>query len=142
MSAKDNPLLGLQSALADSRLSVACPKSIKAPKMTRQDRLFNLIQSLRDGRLHRAQDLALLHGVSIRTIWRDMAVLAGAGLPVQGERGVGYILRSSITLPPLLLTADEAECLRLGLESVANGEDARLSRAARGLMDKIGPALP
>jgi predicted DNA-binding transcriptional regulator YafY len=111
-------------------------------KMTRQDRLFDLIQILRDGRLHRAQDIAQVHGVSIRTIWRDMAVLAAAGVPVQGERGVGYILRSSITLPPLLLTADEAEALRTGLEVVATGEDQRLARAARALADKIGPALP
>jgi predicted DNA-binding transcriptional regulator YafY len=110
--------------------------------MTRNDRLSDLVQSLRDGALHTAQALATAQGVSVRTIWRDMAMLAAAGLPVQGERGVGYILRSSITLPPLILTADEAEALRLALETVAAGPDARLARAARGLADKIGPALP
>ncbi len=109
--------------------------------MTRNDRLFALIQTLRDGGLHTAQALAEKHGVSVRTVWRDMAVLAEAGLPVQGERGVGYILRSSITLPPLILTADEAEALRLALDTVAAGQDARLARAARALSDKIGPAL-
>ncbi len=110
--------------------------------MPRNDRLFQLIEILRDGTLHTASDMAQQQAVSVRTIWRDMAMLAAAGLPVQGERGVGYILRSSITLPPLMLTADEAEALRLGLDTVATTDDGRLSRAARALLEKIGPALP
>ena len=110
--------------------------------MARNDRLIGLMQTLRDGGLHTAGALARRHGVSVRTIWRDMGLLAAAGLPVQGERGVGYILRPSITLPPLMLTGDEAEALRLALETVAAGNDTRLARAARGLADKIGPALP
>jgi predicted DNA-binding transcriptional regulator YafY len=125
-------------SVADSRLSVAISLG---EKMTRNDRLFDLIQTLRSGTLHTAQSMATRHGVSVRTIWRDMAMLAAAGLPVQGERGVGYVLRSSISLPPLLLTADEAEALRAGLSMVASGPDPRLARAARGLTEKIGPVL-
>ena len=66
--------------------------------MPRSDRLFDLIQILRDGRLHRAADLAQAVGVSVRSIWRDMAVLSASGMPVEGERGVGAILRAPITL--------------------------------------------
>ncbi|EEW25555.1 helix-turn-helix transcriptional regulator [Rhodobacter ferrooxidans] len=110
--------------------------------MRRNDRLFDLIQHLRDGRLHTARDMAARHGVSVRTIWRDMAMLAAAGLPVQGERGVGYILRGPITLPPMILTQDEAEALRLGLALVSQGAEARLVKAAASLAEKFAAVLP
>lgn len=111
--------------------------------MRRTDRLFELVQVLRDGRLHRATDLAqAVGGVSVRTIWRDMATLMASGMPIEGERGVGYILRAPTTLPPLMLAAAEMEALRTGLRLVASGEDAVLSRAARSLASKIGAVAP
>lgn len=110
--------------------------------MRRNDRLFELIQLLRDGRLHTARDMAERYGVSVRTIWRDMAMLVQAGLPVQGERGVGYILRGPITLPPMILTPDEAEAMQLGLALVAASHDARLVKAAYSLADKFAAVLP
>ena len=67
--------------------------------MRRKDRLFTLIQTLRDGQLHRAGDLGKALGVSTRTIWRDMAALQASGLPVEGERGVGYVLKGPVSLP-------------------------------------------
>ena len=90
--------------------------------MRRTDRLYDLIQILRDGRLHRAQDMADRLEVSVRTIWRDMAMLSASGLPVEGERGLGYILRAPLVLPPTLMTADELEALVEGLRHVAEDE--------------------
>ncbi|EKD61451.1 MAG: hypothetical protein ACD_54C00232G0004, partial [uncultured bacterium] len=91
--------------------------------MRRTDRLFDLIQILRDGRLHRASEIAERLGVSVRTIWRDMTTLMASGLPVEGERGVGYILRAPITLPPMILNAVELEALRLGLRLATEHPD-------------------
>ena len=99
----------------------------------RSDRLFELIQILRDGKLHRASDLAARVKVSTRTIWRDMATLQASGLPVEGERGVGYMLTAPITLPPVALTVQEMEALRLGIALVASAADAGLSYAAHTL---------
>ena len=110
--------------------------------MRRSDRLFNLIQILRDGGLHRAADLAETLGVSVRTIWRDMATLAGSGLPVEGERGLGYVLTAPITLPPVALTREEFEALRLGMALVASAADPGLSRAAASLRAKIAAVTP
>jgi len=110
--------------------------------MRRSDRLFDLIQILRDGRLHKAAELAVRLEVSVRTIWRDMATLMASGLPVEGERGVGYILRAPITLPPMMLTAAELEALRLGVRLVAEGADPGLARAAQGLATKIASVTP
>ena len=110
--------------------------------MRRTDRLFELIQILRDGRLHRASELAEKLEVSVRTIWRDMATLMGSGLPLEGERGVGYILRAPITLPPMILNVAEMEALRLGVRLVAEGADPSLARAARALAAKIAAVTP
>ena len=114
----------------------------QSDRMRRTDRLFDLIQILRDGRLHRASEMATRLGVSVRTIWRDMSTLMESGLPVEGERGVGYILRSPITLPPMMLTGAELEALRLGLRLVVGGDDPGLARAARGLATKIASVTP
>ena len=110
--------------------------------MKRTDRLFDLIQILRDGRLHRASEIAARLAVSERTIWRDMATLMSSGMPVEGERGVGYILRAPITLPPMMLNAQEIEALRLGIRLVAEGADPTLARAARALAAKIASVTP
>ena len=108
----------------------------------RSDRLFDLIQILRDGRLHRAADLAARLEVSTRTIWRDMATLQASGLPVEGERGVGYMLTAPITLPPVALTQQEMEALRLGIALVASAADPGLSYAAHTLGQKIAAVSP
>lgn len=110
--------------------------------MRRSDRLFDLIQILRDGRLHRAADLARQTHVSERTIWRDMGTLMATGLAVEGERGMGYILRQPMTLPPMILTPQEREALRTGLRLVAEGADEGLARAARSLAEKISAVTP
>lgn len=110
--------------------------------MRRSDRLFDLVQILRDGKLHRAADLGRRLGVSTRTIWRDMGTLAASGLPIEGARGVGYQLRDPTTLPPMTLTRDEFEALRLGITLVAGAADPMTARAAASLRAKIGAVAP
>jgi len=109
--------------------------------MSRDARLYDLVQILRDGRLHTAAELADRLGVSPRTIWRDMAMMAATGLPVSGERGLGYILRSPLLLPPTMLTPDELEALNAGLRHV-EATDPALARAAKTLLNKIATLLP
>lgn len=110
--------------------------------MRRTDRLFDVIQLLRDGRLHRAGDIAAELGVSVRTIWRDMTTLMASGLPVEGERGVGYILRAPITLPPMILDAAELAALRHGLRLASEAPDPAMARAARALARRIAAVTP
>jgi predicted DNA-binding transcriptional regulator YafY len=109
--------------------------------MSRDQRIFDLIQRMRDGRLHTAAELAQDLGVSTRTIWRDMAMMAATGIPVEGERGLGYILRSPLMLPPIMLTQDELEALMVGLAYVA-GKDGARAKAARALRFKVATLLP
>ncbi|WP_299946450.1 YafY family protein [uncultured Ruegeria sp.] len=110
--------------------------------MRRTDRLFDIIQILRNGKLHRAQDIADRLEVSVRTIYRDMDTLVASGVPVEGERGVGYMVREQITLPPLNLTPAELEALNLGMAIVAEAADPDLKSAAETLAEKIDAVLP
>jgi predicted DNA-binding transcriptional regulator YafY len=110
--------------------------------MPRTDRLFALSRLLRDGRLHRAEDLARKLGVSRRQVYRDLDTLIASGVPVAGERGLGYMATAEVTLPPLNLTLAEMEALQLGLAVVAEGGDAELRAASRSLSQKLDAVLP
>jgi predicted DNA-binding transcriptional regulator YafY len=110
--------------------------------MRRADRLMQIVQLLRDGTLHKAGDIARATGVSIRSIYRDMDTLAASGVPIEGERGVGYRVTAAITLPPLNLTMTEVEALHLGLMAVGEGGDDELSKAAASLSAKIDAVMP
>ncbi|MEC3861679.1 YafY family protein [Mesobacterium sp. TK19101] len=110
--------------------------------MSRSDRLFDLIQILRDGKLHRAEDLARTLGVSIRTVYRDMDTLAASGVPVEGARGAGYMATSAVTLPPLNLTLAELEALHISIAVLGQSQDAELQKAAASLSAKIEAVLP
>ncbi|MBO9395373.1 YafY family transcriptional regulator [Shimia sp. R9_2] len=110
--------------------------------MRRTDRLFDLIQLLRDGRLHKASNLAEKMEVSVRTIYRDMDTLVASGIPVEGERGVGYILRAPVFMPPMALTQVELEALHLGAALVRQTADPELQEAAERMLSKVDRAMP
>ena len=110
--------------------------------MNRDQRLYDLVQILRDGKLHTADELGRTMGVSTRTIWRDMAMMAATGIPVEGERGLGYILRTPLVLPPTALTQDEAGVLGEALRAIADDPTHPRARAARTLLYKIATLLP
>lgn len=105
-------------------------------------RLFALLDHLR-ARLGpiSAEALALELGVSMRTIYRDMATLQAMGAPVRGESGIGYQLEKGYFLPPLRFDADEQEALMLGLRLIAARGDTALASAARRASAKIGAVL-
>ncbi len=110
--------------------------------MRRSDRLLDLITRLRDGQIHRAEDLAREFAVSVRTIYRDMDTLIASGVPIEGTRGAGYRALDAMTLPPLTLTPAEIEAMQLGLAIVSEATDPDLKAAADSLADKIDAALP
>ena len=105
--------------------------------MHKAERLFQLVVLLRRARTVTARDLAGELGVSERTIYRDIQSLVLSGVPVEGEAGVGYILRRDFDLPPLMFTVEEAQALLLGARMVQAWGDPSLERAARGVLDKV-----
>ena len=111
--------------------------------MSRAERLLQLMQVLRQ---HRnpvsAARLSTETGVSLRTIYRDIAALQRQGAEISGEAGLGYVLRPGFTLPPLMFTAEELEALVLGSQWVAERTDAGLAAAARNALAKITAVSP
>jgi predicted DNA-binding transcriptional regulator YafY len=111
--------------------------------MARADRLLSLIDALRARRAPvTGAALAESLGISIRTLYRDIATLRGQGAPIDGEPGLGYLLRPGFLLPPLMFAEDEIEALVLGTAWVADRGDPRLAAAARTALGRIGAVLP
>ncbi len=111
--------------------------------MRRADRLFQIIQILRSARKPiTARQLAQELETSVRTIYRDIAELMAQRVPIQGEAGIGYVLKRGYDMPPLMLTADEIEAAVLGAQWVAAQGDPALARAARDLVRKIHDVVP
>ena len=113
-----------------------------AKQSKRADRLYALMERLRDGRLHTAEAMAQDLGVSVRTIYRDMEVLAASGVPVEGARGHGYTAQAAITLPPLNLTEGELAALHMALAALGASDLAEEAADARRLAAKIEAVLP
>jgi predicted DNA-binding transcriptional regulator YafY len=111
--------------------------------MSRAERLLSLIQLLRRHRRPvSGQALSAELGISLRTLYRDIASLQSQGAAIDGAPGFGYVLQPGFMLPPLMFTQDEIEALVLGSRWVAERGDARLAGAARQALAKIGAVLP
>ncbi len=108
--------------------------------MSRTSRLLTLLQVLRGkSRPVTAATLASELEISERTLYRDIAELTALGAPIFGEAGIGYVLRSGLFLPPLMLNADETEAIVLGLRYVDQRGDEVLGKAAAGALAKKSP---
>lgn len=111
--------------------------------MSKSHRLFDLMQVLRRHRQPVAGvELAREAGVSLRTIRRDVASLQAMGAEIDGEPGVGYVLKPGFLLPPLMFSLEEIHALALGAQWVSRQTDNGLALAADNALGKIGAVLP
>ncbi|OAN77627.1 DNA-binding transcriptional regulator [Jannaschia sp. EhC01] len=110
--------------------------------MRRADRLFRLIDRLRPGKLTTARALAEAMEVSERTIYRDIAHLQGSGVPIDGEAGLGYMMRDGYNLPPLMFTEEEIVALSVGARMLQTWGGTSMARGAGSALDKITAVLP
>lgn len=111
--------------------------------MSRSARLLDLLQALRRHRRPvTARVLAEELGVSPRTLYRDIATLQSQGAGIEGEAGIGYVLRPGFLLPPLNFPPEEIEALVLGARWVAERTDGALREAALGALARIQAVLP
>ncbi len=110
--------------------------------MRRADRLFQVIQLLRRRNVVTAAWLANELEVSERTVYRDVRDLVMSGVPIEGEAGVGYMLRRGFDLPPLMFTDAEIEAMVLGARIVGSWGDAALAKAAGEALARVESVLP
>lgn len=110
--------------------------------MRRADRLFEIIQLMRRRPTVRARELGEALEVSERTIYRDIRDLVASGVPIEGEAGVGYVLKAGFDLPPLMFKEAEIEALVLGARIVESWGDTELADAATDAITKIEAVIP
>ena len=111
--------------------------------MSRAERLLDLLQLLRRHRQPLSGAvIAADMGISLRTLYRDIATLQSQGARIDGAPGLGYVMKPGFTLPPLMFSADEVEALVLGSRWVVQRGDSRLATDARDALAKIAAVLP
>jgi predicted DNA-binding transcriptional regulator YafY len=111
--------------------------------MRRTDRLFDIIQHLRTAtKPVTAASLAAEFEVAIRTIYRDIATLQARRIPIEGEAGVGYVLRRGFDLPPLMFTTEKIEAIAIGTRMLRRTGDPGLQQAAENVLSKIAVVVP
>lgn len=110
--------------------------------MRRADRLFQIIELLRGKRAVTARRIAQQLHVSERTVYRDVADLIASGVPIEGEAGVGYLLRRGFDLPPIMFDRDEIDAVVAGARLVQSLAGSDLGAAAERVMAKVEAVLP
>lgn len=109
----------------------------------RTSRLLNLLQILRQSRYPVSGNvLAQELGISIRTLYRDVATLQAEGADIAGEPGVGYVLQKGFFLPPLMFSEDEMLAFLLGMKWVSRFGDKPLAKASVEMIAKVGRVVP
>jgi predicted DNA-binding transcriptional regulator YafY len=71
-----------------------------------------------------------------------MADLIGSGVPIEGESGVGYLMRSGYDLPPLMFTRSEMVARVAGARMIRAWGGAAMAQAAEEALVKIEDVLP
>lgn len=110
--------------------------------MRRADRLFQIVQILRRGRVVTAAQIAHELEVSDRTVYRDLQDLSARGVPLRAEAGVGYLLEKGFDIPPLMFNSGEVESLVIAARMLEAWADPQTQTQIRSALEKIEQALP
>jgi predicted DNA-binding transcriptional regulator YafY len=106
-------------------------------------RLLRLLSLLQQRRHWSGRDLSQRLEVDGRTLRRDVDRLRELGYPVHASAGVGggYQLGPGSSVPPVLLTDDEAVALAFALRTAA-GSVAKMEETSIGLLAKLDQVMP
>lgn len=110
--------------------------------MNRIDRLTGMILLLQSHRVITAEQIAEHYELSVRTVYRDLAALGEAGVPIVAEAGVGYSLMRGYHMPPVMFTEHEAAALFMSGEVTEQVADHSLRDSLRSALLKVRSVLP
>ncbi|WP_035601483.1 YafY family protein [Haloferula sp. BvORR071] len=110
--------------------------------MNRIDRLTGMILLLQGQRVITAEQIAEHFEISVRTVYRDLAALGEAGVPIIAEAGIGYSLMRGYHMPPVMFTEEEAAALFMSGEVTEQVADDSLKQSLRSALLKIKSVLP
>ena len=110
--------------------------------MNRIDRLTAIIILLQSRKIVTAAEIAEKYDITIRTVYRDIRALEEAGVPICAEAGLGYYLMKGYSLPPVMLTKDEAGAILIGQKLMQRFADKSALQSYEKATDKIKSVLP
>lgn len=109
--------------------------------MNKFDRVISILILLQSKRLLRAAEVAERFDVSLRTVYRDIATLKQAGVPIIGDPGLGYSIMEGYRLPPIMLEEEEALALLTGEKFIGRLTDPTTQAYYSAAMTKIRATL-
>ncbi|MEC3813100.1 YafY family protein [Bacillus altitudinis] len=106
------------------------------------DRILSIVMILISKRQVQAKDLAELHEVGVRTIYRDIDTINQAGIPVVTKQGAGggISLVDDYRLEKKLFTDDDIELILTALESITSAYTFKESEHVLKKMKSLIPS--
>ncbi len=104
-------------------------------------RLTAILTQLQSKKLVTAKNIADKHGVSIRTVYRDIRTLEQSGIPITTIEGKGYALVEGYTIPPVMFTEEEANALITAEQIILKNKDESLAKQYATAIEKIKSVL-
>lgn len=108
------------------------------PRLTR---LTAILTQLQAKRIVTAKEIAEKHGVSIRTVYRDIRTLEQSGVPIVTQEGKGYSMLDSYRIPPVMFTEEEANALITAEQIILKNKDQSLADQYQNAITKIKSVL-
>lgn len=109
--------------------------------MNRLTRITAILIQLQSKKIVTAKEIAERFEISLRTVYRDIKTLQDAGIPIGSENGVGYFIVNGYSLPPIMITEEEANALIISEKLILNQGDTSLIKDFNSLLLKIKSTL-
>ncbi len=110
-------------------------------KMNRLTRITAILIQLQSKKIVTAKEIAERFEISLRTVYRDIKTLQDAGIPIGSENGVGYFIVNGYSLPPIMITEEEANALIISEKLIQNQGDSSLIKDFNSFLLKIKSTL-
>ncbi|GAA3605963.1 YafY family protein [Flavivirga amylovorans] len=109
--------------------------------MNRLTRITSILIQLQSKKVVTAKDIADRFEISLRTVYRDIKTLQEAGVPIGSENGIGYFIVDGYSLPPIMITEEEANALIVSEKLISNQGDVSLIKDFNSILIKIKSVL-
>ncbi len=109
--------------------------------MNRLTRITSILIHLQSKKVVTAKEIANRFEISLRTVYRDIKTLQESGVPIGSENGIGYFIVEGYSLPPIMITEEEANALIVSEKLILNQGDTSLKKDFNSLLLKIKSVL-
>ena len=109
--------------------------------MNRLTRITAILIQLQSKKVVTAKEIAQRFEISLRTVYRDIKTLQDAGVPIGSENGVGYFIVDGYSLPPIMITEEEANAMLVAEKFIQAQGDLSLTKNFESFITKIKSVL-